>query len=52
MKGAEGGIISKAPDWKTLFLLKIKSKKTQAAQIKNRNVVFKHFYQNIGTYLD
>ena len=29
MKGGEGGIFSKAPDWKLFFLLKIK---LQAAQ--------------------
>ena len=37
MKGDEGGIVSKAPGWKTLLLRKI----------KNKNAVFKHFHQNI-----
>ena len=35
MKGDKRGISSKAPDQKLLFLLKIKTNKTQAAQIKN-----------------
>ena len=34
MKGNEVGILSKAPDWKPLFLLKVKIK-TQAAQTRN-----------------
>ena len=38
MKGDEGGIFSKAPDWKASFLKNVN--KTQAAQIKNENVVF------------
>ena len=43
MKGDEGGIFSKAPEWKTLVLLKMKIKQNlEAAQIKN-NAVFKHF---------
>ena len=43
MKGYEGGIFSKAPELKTLFLLKMKiEQKLEAAQIKN-NAVFKHF---------
>ena len=44
MKGDKGGIFSKAADWKTLFVLKMK---IQAAKRKNKNVVFKHFHQNI-----
>ena len=47
MKVDEGGIFSEAPDWKTLFLLKIKIKQNPGCPIKNENVVFKHFHQNI-----
>ena len=35
MKGDEGSFFSKAPDWKPLFLPKIKFKQNQAAQIRN-----------------
>ena len=34
MKGDEGGIFSKAPDWKTLFLLKIKIKQNPGCSNK------------------
>ena len=34
MKGDEGGIFSKAPDWKTLFLLKIKIKQNSGCPKK------------------
>ena len=48
MKGDKRGIFSKAPDWKTLFLIKIKIKQNPGCANKNKNVVFKHFRQNIG----
>ena len=35
MDGSEGGIFSKDPNWKSLFLLKIKIKKTPSCQTKN-----------------
>ena len=34
MEGVEGGIFSKVPDWKPLFLLKIKLTKAQDPQIR------------------
>ena len=36
---------------KLCFCLRWKLNKIQAAQIKNKNVVFKHFHQNIRGYL-
>ena len=50
MKGDEGGNFSKVPDWKPLFLLKIKIKQKPACRNKEYNVAFKHFHQNIRAY--
>ena len=47
MEGDEVGIFSKAPDWKPLFLLKIKIK--QNAGCPNKDI-FKHIHQNIRAY--
>ena len=47
MKGDEGGIFSKASDWKTLVFLDMKIKQNPGSPPKNKNVVFKHFHQNI-----
>ena len=51
MKGDEGGNFSKAPDWKPLFLLKIKIKQKPAYRNKEYNLLaFKDFHQNIRAY--
>ena len=49
MKGHEWGIFSKAPNWKPLFLIKIKIKQNLRCPNKEYNEDFKHFYQNIRT---
>ena len=41
MEGDEGGIFSKAPDWKSL-LLKIKIKQKSGCPNKEYNAIFKH----------
>ena len=40
MQGDEAGIFSKATDWKTLFLVKIKIKKNLGCLNKEYNVIF------------
>ena len=51
MEGYEGGIFSKAPSWKPLFLLRIKFKENAASPNKEYNAIFKHIHQNIRAYL-
>ena len=50
MKGDEGSTFSKLPDWKSLFLFKIKIKENPGCPNKGYNVVFKNFHQNIRAY--
>ena len=50
MEGDERGIFSKAPDWKLLFLLKIKIKQNTVCTNKEYNVIFTHIHQNIVAY--
>ena len=50
MEGDEAGIFCGAPDWKSLFLLKIKIKQNPSCQIKEYNAIFKHIHQNIMAY--
>ena len=50
MEGDEVGIFSKAPDWKPLFLLKIKIKQNTGYPNKEYNLAFKHFPQHIRVY--
>ena len=47
MEGDEVGIFSKVPDWKPLFLLKIKTKQNPGCPNKD---IFKHIIQNIKAY--
>ena len=47
MEGDEGCILSKAPDLKSLFLLKIKIKRNSGCPNKEYNAIFKHI--NIRT---
>ena len=51
MKGDKGGIFSKAPDWKTLFLL-IKIKENPDCPNKQWKCSLQHFHQNMRGYLD
>ena len=51
MEGYEGGIFSKAPGWKPLFLLRIKLKENAGFPNKEYNAIFKHIHQNIRAYL-
>ena len=50
IEGDEGGIFSKTPDWKSLFLLKIKIKLSLGCPNKEHNAIFKHINQNIRAY--
>ena len=50
MKGNEGGIFIKAPNWMSLFLLKIKIKQNPGYPDKEYNVIFKHIHQNNRVY--
>ena len=50
MEGDEGDIFSKAPDWKLLFLLKIKNKQNSGCPNKEYNGILKHIHQNIWAY--
>ena len=51
MKGVEGGIFSKAPYWKYLFLLKIKIKQSPGCPTKEYYaLIFKQIRQNIRAY--
>ena len=50
MEGDEGGMFSKAPDWKPLFSLKIKIKQNLGCPNKWYNAIFKHIHENIRTY--
>ena len=47
MEGDEGGNLCKAPDKKSMFLLKIKIKQNSDYPNKEYNAVFKHNHQNI-----
>ena len=49
MEGDEGAIFRKAPDWKSLFLLKI-IKQILGCPNKEYNAIFKHIHQNIKAY--
>ena len=51
MKGDEGDVFSKAPDWKPLFSLKIKMKQNPGCSNKEYNVIVKYFHQNTRVYL-
>ena len=42
MEGDVGGIFSEAPDWKSLFLLKIKIKQNSGCPNKEYNSIFEH----------
>ena len=51
MKGDKGGVFSKTPGWKSLFLLKIKIKQSSGFPSKELNAVFKHINEkNISAY--
>ena len=50
MEGDKGGIFIEAPDWKSLFLLKIKIKQNPGCPNKEYNIIFELFYQNIRVY--
>ena len=50
MKGDKRGYFSKFPDWKHLFLFKMKIKQNPGCPNKEFKVDFKHFHQNIRVY--
>ena len=50
VEGDEGGIFSKAPDSKPLFLLKIKIKQNPGCPNKEFDEIFEHIHQNVRTY--
>ena len=50
VEGDEGGIFSKAPDWKPLLLLKIKIKQNPRCPNRKLHEIFEHIHQNISTY--
>ena len=50
MEGSEGDIFRKAPDWKPLFLLKIKIKQNPGCPNKEYNSIFEHIHENIRVY--
>ena len=50
MQGDEAGIFSKATDWKTLFLVKIKIKQNLGSLNKEYNVIFEQIHQNIRVF--
>ena len=50
MQGDVGNIFSKAPDWKPLFLLRIKIKQNPGCPNKEYNAVFEHIHQSIRAY--
>ena len=50
MEGVEGGMFSKAPDWKPLSLLKVEIKQNPGCPYKKYNAIFKHIHENIRTY--
>ena len=50
MEKNEGGIFSKAPDPKSLFLVKIKIKQNSDFPNKEYNAIFMHIHQNTRTY--
>ena len=50
MQEDEGGIFSKATDWKPLFLLKIKIKQNLGCLNKEYNAIFEHIHQNIRVF--
>ena len=43
-------VFSKAPNWKPLFLLKIKIKQNSDCSNKEHNAIFKHIHQSIRAY--
>ena len=49
MEGDEGGMFSKSPDWKPLFLLKTKIKQNPGCPNKEYNAIFKHIHENSRT---
>ena len=50
MEGDEEVIFCETPDWKPLFLLKIKIKQNPSCPNKEYNGIFKHIYQNTMAY--
>ena len=50
MQGDEGGIFSKATDWKPLLLVNIKIKQNLGCLNKEYNVIFEHIHQNIRVF--
>ena len=50
MDGDEVDIFSKAPDWKTFFLLKIKTEENPGCPNKEHNAIFEDIHQNMGAY--
>ena len=49
-EGDEGGIFSKAPDWKFLLLLKIEVKQNPGYPDKEYNANYQHIYRNFMPY--
>ena len=45
----QGDSFSKAPDWKPLFLLKMKSKQNLAYPNKKHNEIFKYIHEDSGS---
>ena len=50
MEGDEGGIFSKPPDWKPLFLLKVIIEQNPRYPNKGYNVIFIQIHQTITAY--
>ena len=50
MEGGEGGIFSKDPDRKPLFLLNEKIKQNSVFPNKKYNAIVDHIHQNIKTH--
>ena len=46
MEGDVGGIFSEAPDWKSLFLLKIKIKQNSGCPNKEYNAILQYIQYN------
>ena len=49
-EGSEGGVFSKAPDWKPLFSSKTKIKQNTGCWNKEYNAIFEYIHQSIRTY--
>ena len=50
MGGDQGDSFSKAPDWKPLFLLKMKIKQNPASPNKKYNEIFKYIHEDVRIY--